>query len=199
MAEPDPSRTTPRITKPPPGEATLAGVMQENIRALVSIREQMAGERSVESRIAGAITAYVGTMVFVYLHVLLFGGWILLNSGLIESIVPWDPYPFVMLAMAASVEAIFLSTFVLIGQKRMTRLSERRAELDLQINLLAEHEITRLITLTDAIARHLGVPIHRGPGFEDLKQNVDPDEVLREIDKAERQLDEQSRGDSGPA
>lgn len=160
--------------------------MQENIRNLVSIREQMAGERSVENRVAGVITAFAGSMVFVYLHLLLFGGWILLNAGLIEAIEPWDPFPFVMLAMAASVEAIFLSTFVLIGQKRMTRLSERRAELDLQINLLAEHEITRLITLTDAIARHLGVPIHRGPGFEDLKRHVDPDQVLREIDKAER-------------
>jgi uncharacterized membrane protein len=198
MAQPDPSRTAPHITRPPTEEATLAGVMQENIRALVSIREQMAGEKSVENRVAGAITAFAGSMVFVYIHLLLFGGWILLNSGLIAAIEPWDPFPFVMLAMAASVEAIFLSTFVLIGQKRMTRLSERRAELDLQINLLAEHEITRLIMLTDAIARHLGVPIHRGPGFEDLKQNVDPDQVLREIDKAERQIEEPIPDDIPP-
>ena len=70
---------------------------------------------------------------------------------------PFDPFPFVMLAMIASVEAIFLSTFVLISRNRQARLAERRAELDLQISLLAEHEITRLVERLEAVAEHLGV------------------------------------------
>ena len=74
---------------------------------------------------------------------------------------PFDPFPFVMLAMAASVEAIFLSTFVLISQNRMAELADKRADLDLQINLLSEHEITRLVKLLDAVAKRLGIPTTR--------------------------------------
>ena len=78
-----------------------------------------------------------------------------MNSGIVPR-HPWDPFPFPILAMLASVEAIFLSTFVLIGQHRMTQIADQRAELDLQINLLAEHEITHVLQLIDAIAKRLG-------------------------------------------
>ncbi|MFT3772780.1 MAG: DUF1003 domain-containing protein [Minicystis sp.] len=105
--------------------------------------------------------------------------------GVVPGVRPFDPFPFVMLAMIASVEAIFLSTFVLISQNRMAALADRRADLDVQINLLAEHEITRLIALCDAMAQHLGV--HPEPGsqrIEELKRDVRPEAVLDEIEQA---------------
>ena len=71
--------------------------------------------------------------------------------------------------------------------KRMAELTEKRADLDLQINLLAEHEVTRLVTLTDAIAHHLGVPLPRDPGIEELKRDVPPELVLKEIEVAEEE------------
>ena len=84
--------------------------------------------------------------------------------------------------MVASVEAIFLSTFVLISQNRMQAQAEQRAELDLQISLLAEHEVTQLMTLLDAVARHLRVETG-DPEIEEVKQDVDPRAVLRAIEQ----------------
>jgi uncharacterized membrane protein len=93
-----------------------------------------------------------------------------------------------MLAMIASVEAIFLSTFVLISQNRMQALADKRADLDLQINLLAEHEVTRLIELVDGISRHLKVPRQSDPHLEELKKDVHPEVVLEEIERAQRDV-----------
>jgi uncharacterized membrane protein len=166
----------------------LAQVVHRNIRALLEVRREFERRRALDERIADAITRFAGSMRFVYLHALLFGGWILVNLGAVPFIRPFDPFPFVMLAMAASVEAIFLSTFVLISQNRQAALDERRADLDLQINLLAEHEITRLIQLVDAIADRMGVRVQRDPEAEAIRKDVPPEAVLREIEEAEEAL-----------
>jgi uncharacterized membrane protein len=159
----------------------LAGVVQRNIRALVERRRAAESKKPLRHRVSDAISRWAGSMACVLVHALLFGGWISWN--LRASPLPkFDPYPFVMLAMFASVEAIFLSTFVLITQNRMSRLSEAQAELDLQINLLAEHEVTRLITLAERIARHIGVPV-ADDELEQLEQDVEPARVLSEIEE----------------
>jgi len=124
----------------------LGSVLDRNIRALDERREQEEANAGFQDRLARAVTRATGSMAFVYLHLLLFGGWILLNLGFVPGVPPFDP-SFTILAMAASVEAIFLSTFVLITQNRMAEAAEKRAELDLQISLLAEHEITKIATM----------------------------------------------------
>jgi uncharacterized membrane protein len=134
-------------------------------------------------------------MPFVYLHLLLFGGWIIAN-------LPGVPLPhfdptFVALAMVASVEAIFLSTFILITQNRMTAQAEKRADLDLQISLLAEHEITRLITLTMAIATHLGLDTGHDPELAELAQDVAPEQVLDAMEAMQDQATDATRLDQG--
>jgi uncharacterized membrane protein len=164
-----------------PGE--LAGVVHRNIRALIEVRRQFERRRSRQDRIVDAITAFTGSIWFIYLHLLFFGGWILINLGVLPGLKPFDPFPFVMLAMIASVEAIFLSTFVLITQNRMAQVAERRAELDLQISLLSEHEVTRLLSMVDAIGEHLGVHFEQ-EGLEELKRDVAPEKVLDEIEHA---------------
>lgn len=133
-------------------------------------------------KVAQAITDFTGSLPFVGLHLMLFGGWIALNLWGPRSL-RFDP-TFVVLAMDASVEAIFLSTFVLISQNRISRIEDRRAELDLQINLLTEHEVTRLIDLTTRVARHLGVP-DDDPEIHELKRDVAPDAVLDRIAETE--------------
>jgi uncharacterized membrane protein len=162
----------------------LAGVVHRNIQALLEVQRQCDEARSTEERAADRITAFAGTMRFVYLHAALFGGWIILNLGLIPGIKPFDPFPFVMLAMWASVEAIFLSTFVLISQNRMMTLAEKRSELDLQVSLLAEHEVTRLIHMVDALSRRLGMPEPTDTEILELKEDVAPEVVLEEIERA---------------
>jgi uncharacterized membrane protein len=126
-------------------------------------------------------------MPFVYLHLFWIGGWVIYNLGWL-GLKPFDPYPFGLLTMIGSLEAIFLSTFVLISQNRMAAAADKRAELDLQINLLAEHEVTQVLTLTDAIAQHLGVRRGNDPEVEECKTDVDPAAVLEAI-KSHEQVD----------
>jgi uncharacterized membrane protein len=167
-------------------EPELAGVVRRNIETLLEARARVERKKSREERIADAITAFTGSMRFVYLHAVIFGGWLLINVGAIPGVRPFDPFPFVMLAMIASVEAIFLSTFVLISQNRSNALADRRADLDVQINLLAEHEITRLIDLCDAIAKRVGASAVPDEHLAELKKDVRPEAVLEELDAAER-------------
>ncbi|HEV2079692.1 MAG TPA: DUF1003 domain-containing protein, partial [Allosphingosinicella sp.] len=125
----------------PPQPASLNSALERNIEALQRRRKRDAEHASLQERVAEAITGFTGSMRFVYLHLVIFGFWILANLRLLPEVQPWDP-SFVVLAMIASVEAIFLSTFVLISQNRMQAAADKRADLDLQINLLSEHEVT---------------------------------------------------------
>jgi uncharacterized membrane protein len=160
-------------------------IVARNIAALREVRRRDMRQRTRQQRLADAITRFAGSMRSVYLHATLFGGWLVLNSGALGSSLVFDPYPFVMLAMFASVEAIFLSTFVLVSQNRQAELEARRDELELQVNLLAERELTKLIALVDDVAQHLGVAT-RQHETEPLKQDVTPNQVLEEIERSER-------------
>ena len=155
-------------------------VLARNIEGLLEMPREEERQRSSQDRISDAITRFTGSLRFVYIHAVLFGGWIVWNLGWIPGLSVLDP-SFVALAMIASVEAIFLSTFVLISQNRMQALADRRAELDLQISLLSEHEVTQMMTLLDAVARHLGVETQQRSEIEEAKQDVDPGTVLDAI------------------
>jgi uncharacterized membrane protein len=164
---------------------SLNSALQRNIQALQERRRAEAAAASAQEKIAGAITRFGGSMRFVYVHLAIYGFWITANLGWVPGLTAWDP-TFVVLAMIASVEAIFLSTFILITQNRMATLAERRAELDLQISLLSEHEVTKLVTMVDAISKHLGVR-HEAGEVEELKRNVAPEAVLDAIQITEDQ------------
>jgi uncharacterized membrane protein len=168
-------------TYPPPQPPGLSPVLERNIRALQLRREREEKEASAEERLAEAITRFTGSMRFVYLHLALFGFWVAANLGWVPGVPAWDP-SFVVLAMVASVEAIFLSTFVLISQNRMAAAADKRADLDLQVSLLAEHEVTRLVTLVSGIADRLGVETEADAEVEEIAQDVAPEAVLDEIE-----------------
>lgn len=174
----------PGPTVPPPEPGSLNTALQRNIVALQERRRAEAAKASAEEKIAQAITRFTGTMRFVYLHLAFVTFWIVANSGLVPGVSPWDE-SFVVLAMVASVEAIFLSTFVLISQNRMAAAADKRADLDLQVNLLSEHEVTKLIAMVSAISEHLGLHHVTGEEVEELKRNVAPEAVLDAIDSSE--------------
>jgi uncharacterized membrane protein len=179
-------QTTPRPpTVPPPSPPGLTPVLERNIRSLQLRRQHEEATAAWETRTADAITRFTGSMMFVYLHLAAFGVWIIANLGWIPGIPAWDP-SFVVLAMIASVEAIFLSTFVLISQNRMAAAADKRADLDLQISLLSEHEITRLIALVQALADHVGVKSEVDGEVGELKQDVAPEAVLDRIETESR-------------
>ena len=172
-------------TVSPESSPGLATVVERNIEALLGHRREQEGSRTRQERVADGITRFTGSMRFVYIHLALFGGWIAVNLGWIPGIPRFDP-SFVVLAMVASVEAIFLSTFVLISQNRMAVLADRRADLDLQISLLAEHEVTRLITLVTAMAERMGVEAAQDPELTELSQDVAPEKVMEQMEAHER-------------
>jgi uncharacterized membrane protein len=172
-------RDTPRTD-------SLSNTLRQNIETLRERRRRERESASLEQKLAQRITDFAGSMRFVYLHVALYGFWIVANLGWIPGLNPWDP-SFVVLAMIASVEAIFLSTFILITQNRMSIADDRRAELDLQVSLLAEQEITKLVQLVAEISRRLGVENADGPDVEEMKQLVAPGEVLDAIEEGEKE------------
>jgi uncharacterized membrane protein len=161
----------------------LGSVLARNIRTLHERREREEATATLEERIAGAITRFSGTMRFVYVHIFAYGFWILANLGVVPGVPTFDP-SFVVLAMVASVEAIFLSTFILITQNRMSAAAEKRAELDLQISLLAEHEVTKLAALLSAVAERLGIQTEVDAEVEELTEDVAPEAVLDEIEES---------------
>jgi uncharacterized membrane protein len=120
-------------------------------------------------------------MPFVYFHVILFAVWILANLE-IAGIPAFDPYPFGMLTTIVSLEAIFLSTFVLVSQNRQAAIADRRSELDLQMNLLTEHEVTRLLMIIDEMAKKMGIDPCDTEEIQDLKKDIAPEEVLNELE-----------------
>ena len=168
----------------PPQPSSLNSALERNIAALQQRRRAEIANAALEERIANAITGFTGSMRFVYLHLILYGFWIFANVGWL-GLPRWDP-TFVVLAMIASVEAIFLSTFVLISQNRMAAVADKRAELDLQISLLAEHEVTKLVAMVAEIGNRLGIDSAGGEDVEELKRNVAPEAVLDAIDETER-------------
>lgn len=173
-----PSMAPPIV--PPPRPPGLTPVLERNIQALHRRQKQEEKNAKVADRIADAVTRFAGSMTFVYAHLAVFSFWVAVNVGWISAIPKWDE-SFVILGTFASVEAIFLSTFVLISQNRMAAAAETRANLDLQVGLLAEHEVTKLVALVAAISDHLGVKTEADGELAELKQDIAPEAVLDEI------------------
>ena len=164
------------------GSKRLANVVERNIETLVQIRDHMERRKSTQDRIADWVTWFSGSMIFVYIHMAWFAIWIAVNMGWTH-LRPFDPYPFNLLTMVVSLEAIMLATFVLISQNRISEIADQRADLDLQINLLAEYEITRVLTLVDAIADHMGLEVGKDPEVDELKSDVSPEIVIEEMEE----------------
>ena len=163
---------------------TAPRAVVENIEAILSLENAALRSRTPADKASDGIASFVGSLTFVLVHVVWFVAWAVVNAGLISFIPAFDPYPFQLLCMIVSLEGVLLSTFVLIKQNRMSYLSDRRNHLDLQINMLSEREVTRLLVVTDRIARHIGVATE--PADEqaaELSQDTAIDKLMGAIDE----------------
>ena len=131
--------------------------VRDNIQTIIRLEEQQEYERSLSDRIGDTIGTFAGTITFVALHLALFVAWAVVNRDMIPGIPAFDPYPFSLLTMIVSMEGVLITTFVLIKQNRMGARADRRNQLDLQINLLTEKEVTKVIQMLDRIAAHLKI------------------------------------------
>jgi uncharacterized membrane protein len=167
-------------------------ILRRNIHAIADLQDKSGQMRSHQERTADRITGYSGSMGFVYLHIIWFSVWIILNIGLINlrPLTEFDPFPFGLLTMIVSLEAIFLSTFVLITQNRQAKTSERRSELDLQINLLAEQKTAKILELLDHLIEQFNAMnnsfyVSRDDEASALKVSPTPEEVMKGIKESE--------------
>ena len=159
---------------------TVDELTEQNIEKVSKLEQAAREQRTSADRIAEAIANFCGSMSFVWVHVVWFGGWILLNS--IPGVRHVDPFPFTFLTLIASLEAIFLSTFILISQNLETRMSERRSHLDLQLNMLAEQENTKMIAILLAIAEKVGADMSQDPHLEALSEETMPEKLAEQIE-----------------
>ena len=127
-----------------------------NVARVAKLEADALDARSLGARCATGLIRFAGTATFATIHLAWFVVWLTVNSGVVPGIRPFDPYPFSFLTLVVSLEAIFLSIWILIGQNEMERLADRRAHLDLQVNMLAEQESTAAIRMLQRISEHLG-------------------------------------------
>lgn len=141
--------------------------------------------KSWSDNIADVITAFSGSMLYVGLHVFWFSAWIIINLGLIHGIKQFDPFPFSLLTMIVSLEAIFLSSFVLISQNKQAQTADKRAKLDLQINIISERENSKMIQLISDIHHHLKLSKRENRQIKQFEKNANVTKLSKELEKAE--------------
>jgi uncharacterized membrane protein len=151
------ARAVPRKDSEKRRENPASDPAKQNVRLIARLENAASHHRSTTAVISDVIAGFAGSGTFILIHVGWFGIWVLLNVGLIPGIRPFDPYPFTFLTMIVSLEAIFLSIFVLISQNHMAHLADRRAHLDLQINLLAEQENTLILRMLRQLCEKQGI------------------------------------------
>ena len=173
---------TPHPPRPDgaPSPHALSHVLERNIRTIFQQRLHARRARTLQDRASDAITAFSGSPVFVYLHAAWFVAWVVVNDGHV-GVAPFDPFPYGLLTLVVSLEAIFLATFVLISQNRQADEAERRTDLALQIGLLTEHEVTRVLQMLDVIQDRLGIEDDAASDLADLEVETRPEDVLAEI------------------
>jgi uncharacterized membrane protein len=169
---------------PPAGPAgeSIEQLTRSNIEAILQLERERQARRPWAYRVAASIAGFCGTAPVLWLHAAFFIGWLAFNS----SRLAFDPYPFTFLTMVVSLEAIFLSFFIMIGQNIASRESERRHQLDLQINLLNEREMTAMLRLMARMADKLGISPADQAEARTFGHNTDPLALLDQIVTAER-------------
>jgi uncharacterized membrane protein len=180
--------TTPRPARedtPYRKSETGDDVTRQNVEAMRRLEDAAMAKRTGADRAAAAIARFCGSMTFVWIHALVFALWLGYNT------LPWfqafDPYPFTFLTLVVSLEAIFLSTFILISQNYDMRIAERRNQLDLQINLLAEQENTKMLQILERIAKKIGAHVSDDPQVRALEEATRPESLVEQIEEAYRE------------
>ena len=156
---------------------------EQNIETVAKLEQAAREQRTPTDRVAEAIANFCGSMSFVWVHVVWFSAWIVFNT--LPGIRHVDPFPFTFLTLVVSLEAIFLSTFILISQNLETRVSERRSHLDLQLNMLSEQENTKMIAILLAIAKKVDADLSRDPELAALSEEIMPEKLVEQIEARE--------------
>lgn len=158
-------------------------LVQERRAKYTSFKARMNAKRSLSDKVADALTEAFGTVTFLALNALWFLFWIPTNMGLIPGITPFDPFPFGLLTMVVSLEAIFLAIIVLVSQNRSARVAELREEIDLHVNVQAEEEITKILVLLDRLDKKIGIPEENDTQLITMEERLNLEEIETELQR----------------
>ncbi len=153
------------------------------IRLLRSIKGKADDKRSFSERVADRLTSSFGSMFFLVLNVVWFIVWITINVGLIPGVEPFDPFPFGFLTMVVSLEAIALAIIVLMSQNRASKIADLREEVDLQVNILTEKEITKLLEVVVLLAEKQGLDLSQDRSLQGMLRPSDTEKIEKEMEK----------------
>ena len=151
-------------------------------RIIKSFEADQLKNRSVIIKIADNLTGAFGSIEFFMINGILFVLWILINTGRVPDIPIFDPFPFILLTMIVSLEAIFLSIIVLMSQNRQSQITSLREELDMQVNLIAEREITMALKVLKLMAKKMGVEI-KIPEFKEMTTETDVSYIQTKLEE----------------
>jgi len=154
-----------------------------NAAAIAQLEKDLIAQRPMGARVGAAVARFVGTFKFVTLHAALIGFWIVWNRH--GGPLAFDPPPFNTLVLVLSTESIMLSTFVLMSQNEMNRAADRRQHLELQISLLAESEMTKLLGAVRRIGIQVGLPdvAEHDEEFRQMSRQTDVEGIAQVVDK----------------
>jgi uncharacterized membrane protein len=154
------------------------------VQTVARIERDALVDRSVGERISDRITKVAGSIPFLVFHILLFFVWAVINSGKLPGISIFDPFPYGILTLFVSAEGVFLAIFILISQNRMSRQADKRSQLSLQFNMIAEHEMTAMLRMQRQVCQHLGIRVEDTiPEAIKMMQRIDVDALLAHLDE----------------
>ena len=157
---------------------------RRSIQAICELEQRALGRRSTAERVSDFIASHAGRLWVIGLHAAWFTAWAVWNSGKLGGVEPFDPFPFAALTTIVSLEAIFLTFILIMSQNRSSRQADERAHLDLQINLLAEREATKVLFLLKALCDHHQLPEGKDPELAELLQRIEPADLAHEIEQS---------------
>jgi uncharacterized membrane protein len=156
---------------------------RQSIKAVSDLEHEALARRTTAETFSDFVVSQGGRPWVIAVHTLWFGGWMLWNSGRVPGVHPFDPFPYMGLTTIVSLEAIFLSLFILVSQNRATRRADERAHLDLQINLMAERETTKMLRLLQALCAHHGLAEAADSEVDEMLRQTEPASIARELEK----------------
>lgn len=169
-----------KTTNPAPAD------ISQNPKDIRSIKAKAAEKRSFLDILVDRTTALLGSNFFLFVNLLIFMSWIVINTGQIPGIEPFDEFPFSLLTAFVSLEAIILAILVLISQNRAAKVADLREEVQLQVNVLTEEEITRMMSMLVLLLQKNGIPIPEDQRLQEMLRDTD----VRQIEKSmEKEID----------
>lgn len=162
----------------------LFGDNEESRRKMFqSIKAKTDAQRTTVERLADWMTSSFGSVTFLLLNVFLFITWIFINTNQIKGITAFDPFPYNLLTTIVSIEAIILAIFVLISQNRSSKVDDLREETHLQLNLISEREVTKVMKMLAILLERQGVDLSQDPELKRMIRPVSEEEIEKRLEK----------------